>query len=66
MTYLIGKVQEDVAPFPMKSQGRLIPTAAKPVTPMNIREEGDNMVLYGAIAAAVVAAGFFLYRRQTA
>jgi cytochrome b involved in lipid metabolism len=66
MKYLIGKVEESVAPFPMKTTGKLSATSAKPVTPTNVTEGGDMYVIYGAIAAAIVVGGYLLYKKRAA
>ena len=63
LKYLIGKVEESVAPFPMKTQGKLKALGA-PVTPTNIVEGGEMYPVYGAIAVAVVVGSYFFLRKR--
>lgn len=66
MQYLIGVTEPNPPAFPMQSKGKLVPTPAKPVTPQNVVEENDNTLLYAGAVAAIVAAGYFLFRKSTA
>lgn len=63
LKYLIGKVEESVAPFPMKSQGKL-KELGKPVTPTNIIEGGEMYPIYGAIAVAIAVGGYFFLKKR--